>query len=237
MKKPVIETKQLPWVGAEDIALINYAIPLLPPDPIILEAGACSGDDTQSFKKIWPKCTIHAFEPHRDHYQELLRRKIDKMPHVHLYNFALSDTDGIQTFYMSKKVPGASSLLEDNLKNIEIPDQILQSVNDKREDVGYQDRPTAVRCRKLSSWAEEEKVKKIDFFWIDVEGSELRLLGNAGPVLDTVKVILIEVNFKEFRKGGAFFDDVYAFLSDKGFHLKYINGNPLWQGNCIFIRR
>ena len=233
----MIETKDLPWIDTKDTALINYVIPLLPSNPIILEAGACSGDDTQSFKKIWPKCTIHAFEPHPVHYKELLRRRIDKMPRVHLYNFALSDTEGMQTFYMSEKVPGASSLLEDNLKNIEIPDPILQSTDTKREDIGYQDNPSAVRCRKLSSWAKEKRVKKIDFFWIDVEGSELQLLGNAGPVLDTVKVILIEVNFKEFRKGGALFDDVYAFLSDKRFHLQHINGNPSWQGNGIFVRK
>lgn len=237
MKKSIIETKELPWVDTEDTALINYVIPLLPSEPIILEAGACSGDDTQSFKKIWPDCTIYAFEPHPVHYKELLRRKIDKMSNVHLYNFALSDTEGMQTFYMSKKVPGASSLLEDNFKNIEIPEQILRSVDTTKEDAGYQDDPTTVPCRKLSSWAEQEKVKKIDFFWIDVEGSELRLLANAGPVLDTAKVILVEANFKEFRKGGALFDDVYAFLSDKGFHLEYINGNPSWQGNCIFIRK
>jgi len=41
----------------------KYFRAFLPEKPVILEAGAHKGKDTVELAKIWPKGTIHAFEP------------------------------------------------------------------------------------------------------------------------------------------------------------------------------
>lgn len=236
----MIDLDKLPWIQIEDTEAAYYAMPYLGVAPIILEAGACSGDDTQLFKKIWSYCTIHAFEPHEVHYAELSRRvkimKDNGINNINLYNFALSDTDGEKTFYMSDDVPAASSLLSDNYSNIEIPQTILDSVNLKREDISYRDKPTTVKCMRMSSWARMMNVTKIDYMWLDAEGAELIILQNAGHIIDNVKVINTEVNFLEFRKGTVQFEELYNFLIEKGFTIQYIWGNRIWQGNAIFIK-
>ena len=43
--------------------LLPLISPLLPNNPIVVEAGAFNGADTKEISQFWPQGTIHAFEP------------------------------------------------------------------------------------------------------------------------------------------------------------------------------
>jgi FkbM family methyltransferase len=64
----------------------------------------------------------------------------------------------------------------------------------------------------------------IDFFKIDVQGSELNIFRNAGSVLEQTLVIQTEVNSVEMYKDMPLFSDVDAFLRANGFCYHRIDG-------------
>jgi FkbM family methyltransferase len=64
----------------------------------------------------------------------------------------------------------------------------------------------------------------IDFFKIDVQGSELNIFRNARSVLDQTLVIQTEVSFVELYKNLPLFSDVDAFLRANGFRYHRIDG-------------
>lgn len=223
------DVNSLPWIKAQDGDELKFVSPLLPENPTILEAGVCDGSDTYQMKKKWPQATIYGFEALPDHFRRA-REKTKHLSGITLYPCALFDRIGTLTFYASQKIPGASSLLRDNLDNIEIPKDIHY------DGVNYLDLPITVSCTTVDAWAAQANVKKIDYIWLDTEGAELYILRNAQTILSTVKVISTEVNFKEFRKGMTLFPDLYEFLTQQGFELKYIWGRKDWQAVAIFVR-
>ncbi|MBI5791194.1 MAG: FkbM family methyltransferase [Rhodocyclales bacterium] len=64
----------------------------------------------------------------------------------------------------------------------------------------------------------------IDFFKIDVQGSELNIFRNARSVLEQTLVIQTEVSFVELYKDLPLFSDVDAFLRANGFRYHRIDG-------------
>ncbi len=72
--------------------------------------------------------------------------------------------------------------------------------------------------------------------WLDAEGAELNILIGADHILNTVKVISLEENFVEQRKGMVMFEDLYNYLISKKFILKEIWGNPTFQATAFFTR-
>lgn len=222
------DINSLPWIKAHESDAINFAAPFLPENPAILEAGVCDAHDTLAMKRRWPNAVIYGFEPVPKNYK-LSKKNITGTKDVNLYQLALSDKIGTAVFYESIKNSGASSLLKDNLDNIEIPNDI------GHDGINYQDKSISVDCITIDAWSEKMGIKSIDYIWLDTEGSELPILKNSRRILSTVKVLSLEANFKEFRKGMTQFYDLYDFLISEGFVLKYIWGRTDWQATAIFI--
>ncbi len=226
MAAPPVES--LPWINGNDDDAMYYALPFLPKNPTIIEAGVCGGEDTRKFKKEWPNSIIYGFEAHPEHFA-LAKKSLENLDGVFLYPKALFDRTGHITFYCSKLASGASSILSDNKNNVE------NIFNDPPELRSYLDEPITVACTTIDDWAKESNVTNVDYIWLDTEGAELYILENAKTILSTVKVISTEINFQEFRNGMTFFDELYDFLTENGFVLKCIWGNPRWQAVAMFV--
>lgn len=244
--------ENLPWINIEDKDAELQVVPFLSKTPLIVEAGAAAGEDTLKFKDIWPESIVHCFEPNPD-LRQICREAIasEKNPfhpdvqtnksNIFLYPFALSDSEGERVFYKSKAHAATSSLFPDNSKNVVVPESILQWLNTRSHDEAMpskQDEPIKVQCTTLDIWAEKEKVTRIDYLWLDAEGSELLILKGAQRMLPTIRAISIELNSQEFRVGGALFDDVYNYIINNGFSIHAIwKAHDNWQANAIFINK
>jgi len=226
-----LDIESLPWIQEEDSNAAYLAQSFLPDNPVILEAGVCNAEDTLRFKKIWPESLIYGFEAHPLHYQRSCIR-LENTRGVKMYKMALFNRTGKTQFFLSKKIPGASSIMKDKLNEVEWP---FDSPRPSPEVLCYQDEPIEVDCITLDEWGMNAKVTKLDYIWLDAEGAELHILQSAKTLLPTVSVITTEVNFQEFRKGMTMFEKLYDFLTENGFVLKYIWGNPKWQGVAMFI--
>lgn len=223
-----ISLEDLPWVQKQDC--INRVGEFLPANPIILEAGMHHATDTIKMKAKWANAKIYGFEPHPESYKKACEN-IQYLRDVFIFPYALFDREGTEVFYMSKRNEGASSLFIDNTDTVKCPTYMTPP-----DGLNFRDVPTTVFCTTIDLWAQKNDINHIDYLWLDTEGSELVILQNAMSILPSVKVISIECNFKEYRKGISLFSDVFQFLTEQGFVLDSIWGNPEWQGDAIFVR-
>jgi len=231
---------------------LEILAPYLPPNPIIIEAGAHKGVDTLNMAQRWPEGTIYAFEPLPENYRALINtlsgvtnpdqisynlepvpkgyqpsaKTFSELPNVKLFPLALSKKSGKAYFYVGINNSGASSLFKPN-------DFLHQHVAFKQE-------PTVVETITINQWASKEKIDHIDFMWLDMEGGELDALISAENLLPTTSAVYTEINFKEFRLGNCFYDEVKSWLEARGFveTWKFVakqEGDD-WQGNALFTR-
>ncbi len=191
----------------------------LPSNPNILEAGAHSGEDTILLASFWPNGHVFAFEPVPKFFDNL-QVNVEKfrLTNVSCYPFGLFSTSGDHVFYYSQNCGGASSFLPDN------------------GVVDYDDVAVILPCMNLDEWAHENHVDQIDFMWLDMEGAEYHVLSTAPETLRKTKVILTEINFREFRTGSTQYYTLKNLLESQGFVLHKIWGNPQWQATGLFIR-
>jgi FkbM family methyltransferase len=209
-------------IRGRDMIEINVGeiAPYLPPDPVILEAGACDGTDTAQFAQRWPAGVIHAFEPLPDLYAEAQRRTAD-FPGVRLYPLALSSRPGTAVLHAID--PGAGG--NRGSSSLLVPES---------PDAAYR-RDIDVRAVTIADWARTEEVDRIDLMWLDMEGMELPTMKAAGPVLATVRAVCMEVSREENRPGTPLYGEVVAWMKDQGFQIA-IDRVTLWFGNILFVR-
>jgi FkbM family methyltransferase len=203
----------------------------LPNNPIIVEAGAFDGNDTQKMAKQWPQSTIHAFEPLPEICKRLEKNTIH-LPQVHRYPLALSDTNGTALFYISEKPtrPGVASQagsLHKPKKRLEYSSILFPRI-------------AMVQTITLETWANENALQAIDLLWLDTQGHELAILQAASKILKNIHVVLAEVSFIESYEGQPLYEDVVAWMTAHGFEYvgrDFEDTSTSFFGNALFVKR
>ncbi len=217
LRHPGLAWRVLTHHDATGITAAEIA-PYLPADPVILEAGACDGTDTARFAQQWPGAVIHAFEPISALYAEV-RSRTEHLPSVRLYPLALAGQAGRVTMHVHDPGPGGNRGTS----------SLLPHPSPRARD-------TEVQAVTIAGWAAAEKVDRIDFMWLDMEGAELAALKAAGPVLGTVTAVCMEVSRDPNRPGTPRYGEVTAWMREQGFRMA-IDRVTLWFGNILFVRR
>jgi FkbM family methyltransferase len=191
-------------VGSEPGVPFSAAVPFLPSNPVIIEAGASSGMDLPGLTALWPQGTIHAFEPEPFAYQQLVECA-KSFPHVRTWNLALGRDDGVIEMHVSHGIHGttSSSLRAPTLTRAAHPDITFSQVK--------------VEQRTLSSWAQEHNVDRIDFLALDMQGYEHAALDAARSVVRNVSVVIAEAFLVEMYEGSPTVDELEALLTGEGF--------------------
>lgn len=203
----------------------------LPDNPIIVEAGAFDGHDTQKMVKQWPQCTIHAFEPLSEIYTRL-EQNTAHLPQVHRHALALSSSNGTALFYVSEKPtrPGIAS----QAGSLHAPKERL-----KHSPMIFP-RTTEVKTITIKNWANENAIQSIDLLWLDTQGHELEILQSASEFLQNIKVVLAEVSFIESYEGQPRYEDVVEWMTNHGFeHVgrDFEDTSKSFFGNALFVRK
>ncbi len=198
----------------------------LPKAPIILEAGGHYGHDTLAFASKWPKAKIISFEANPSTFEKLFE-KTSWVPNIHVLNLALNSFNGKAVLHVCSMATAISSADEGASSLLETSDWM-------KED--YAGHKIEVPCVVLDDWCEENRIDHVDFMWLDLEGLELQILKSSPKILETVKVIYTETNFRWFRKEMTQYVDLRTFLEKAGFTLFAHWFIKDWQGNAIFVR-
>ena len=211
--------------------LFNQKKPL-----VIFEIGACEGEDSIKYSRLFPNSTIYAFEPLPDNIKLIHKNFLQYgIKNARYYNKALSSENGIAEFYVSSGQPDnakesdwdygnkSSSLLppEKHLKML----SFIQ-FNKKIE----------VETITLDSFCKANELSVIDFIHMDVQGAELMVLKGAGDYLKSIKVIWLEVSKVDIYKNQPLVKDVKKFMKENNFVLikDALNGQ---QGDQLYISK
>lgn len=199
----------------------------LPPDPVILEAGAANGQNSREMAEFWPGATLHAFEPVPG-AKELLDRAVkDHTARVKTWPYALGDQAG--SFEMNVSGEGEAGQTQSS--------SLLEPTGHHQEYdfVTFKDKIT-VEVVRLDDWAAAHGVERIDFMWLDLQGYELKALAGGERMLATASCLHVEVHHRELYAGAPLYRDVKAWLGERGFR-PVVEATFRVGGNVLFTRR
>ena len=198
---------------------------------LILDVGANSGDWALDLRNGGYNGKIISFEPLTTEFDSLSKKSL-KDSNWDTLNLAIGDKNCIsQINIANNSVSSSLSKILDTHTTAEPDSKIIM-----REDVEVQ---------SLNNF----KHKWIDssesiFLKLDVQGFEKKVLDGATLILDSIKVIQIEMSFKQLYSDDLCFDDMKSFLESSGFCLYHIqNGfrcaetKELFQVDAIFINK
>lgn len=220
----VFQPDRKPEWAEKGVIPIGFIKKFLPENPVVIEAGAHIGLDTVQMSKSWPNGTIYAFEPIPELF-ERLKANTRKLKNVNCHPLALADSVTVAKMFVSSGVSdGSSSLLPPKEHLTEHPDVYFQT-------------EIEVQTTTLDDWVRKHGVQRVDFLWLDMQGSELAALKAAPLVLSLVRAIYIEVSLKEMYEGVPLYPEVREWLEIRGFRVEREELPWPDMGNVLFVRQ
>lgn len=207
---------------------IYDALPYLPKNAVIVEAGAHNGDDSIKMASCFPEGHVYAFEPVPNIY-ETLKQNSSNYKNISCYNYALSNREGTAKMFMSYEAGDASSSLYEPDKHTEIWPSVLFN------------ECAAIPITTLDIWAKNHSVDHVDFLWLDMQGGEYEALKSSPTILKTVKALITEVSCVQLYKNTPLYPEYKNWLQKEGFtpikECLYSHNGKLITGNVLFIRK
>ncbi len=194
----------------------------VPKNPVIIEAGACRGEDVGWKCGLWPEGRVYAFEPVPELF-ESLKQLTSSYENLKVYQNALAETTGYRAMWVAD---GASSILKP-----------IDSFNDNyfHCDMNH---PISVKCYSFKDWMEMEGLDHIDFFWLDAEGAEMLILSSIpSHVVKKCSSIFIEASFTKKWHNSVLYHDLALFFKRHGFREVWSQSTPGWGGNFLFVNK
>ena len=187
-------------------------------EPCIADVGARGGVDHELVEIAWA-CKVYAFEPDPVEAERLRRSGAGAWRRLEVLPFALGDVVGSGRLHLPESAQGAS-LLPHNEAMV--------------ESFGYENlhvtrRTISVETTTLDELMRSEKLSRIDYLKIDVEGAELGILEAGRAVLAACSALKIELSFLEQRVGQPLIWDVVPLLCEAGFQVVDVRDLHRWR--------
>jgi FkbM family methyltransferase len=187
---------------------------------VIFDIGACEGEDSVRYARLFPNSRVYTFEPLPANQVIISENfKILDCRNAHLQGVALCDKDGYVDFHVSQGRP--DNLWEGENWNYGNKSSSILPPSKGEPLYGWLEfkEVVSVPCRKLDSFCDQNQIEQIDFIHLDVQGAELLVLKNGLKVLRRTRCVWLEVSEVETYSGQATRVNVEAFMNSIGFHL------------------
>ena len=183
-------------------------------DLVIYDVGASKGVFTTCVAKLPNVTAVHAFEPIKMSYGELLANT-RSYSHVVCHNVALGDTDMTQQMYVidDREARDSSSLLRmEQRHKTEIPQR------------RYDAHQELVRVVRMDEYVAEHGLPLPHLVKVDVQGFEDRVLRGGQKTISVARFCCLEMSLVSLYEGSLLFDDLYAYMRSLKFELTGIVG-------------
>jgi len=141
--------------------------------------------------------SVYAFEPDKTPYMALQNNL--KNHDAKLFNYALSDSDGMANLYLSPKNADTSIIETETI------DQVI-----------------TIKTERLSTFVEKNDIKSIKLIKCDAEGAEPEVIkGAIGACLRVTNYISIDCGYE--RRGASTKEECVGLLVENGFEIIKIN--------------
>ena len=189
--------------------------------PVIFDVGACEGEDTIRYSRMFPGARLLAFEPLPAN-QEILRENLARYSvAAEVIPCAVSNRKGTAEFHVSDGRPPELFSGENwnygNKSSSLLPPALGTPMHGW---ITFPDRIT-VQCDTLVDVCASHDIDSIDFMHMDVQGAEGLVLEGASAVMPRIRVIWMEVPNQELYSGQKLRGEIESILRNHGFAVAY----------------
>jgi FkbM family methyltransferase len=207
--------REIFYSGSYEPALLGVLRRWLTPGMTFIDAGANIGEFTiRAARLVGPSGQIHAIEASPDTFRDLVRNiNLNHASNVRAHQIALAERPGTLDFFLSKGVASGSSSL--------------------RPAHDFSGRTASVVATTLDEFVASQRVAKVDFIKMDIEGAELDAFRGATGLLGGTHPPVMA--FEHHPSAAARFSvsraDVEAFLKRFGYAMQTIGSSAGSSGN------
>lgn len=197
----------------------------------ILELGSRDAEVSIALKRAFPKAQVFAFECNPPAI-ELCRLNIaaSGLGDITLIPKAVSDTNGTVDFYAIDPVRTVTPHADGN-----IGASSMFKANPEYPDEQYHQERIEVETTTIAQWANEKGISDVDLVWMDLQGAELKALQGMGELLNRVRILYTEVEFKPLYIDQPLFQEIDQFVRKHGFRLHRKFDRSDWFGDAMYV--
>ena len=174
---------------------------------VVIEIGACNGDDTRRLLNRFRNAKVYSVEPKPNNIK-LWKDNIHN-DRAYLYEGVISDHNGVVKLYCSEgKYIGASSIRKPTEKLL----RLFKGLTFSKE--------VLVDSLTLDAFVGRYCLNEIDFLWIDTQGAEKNIIVGGSVALQNTKFLFIEYAINEHYVGQILIADMLKELDKFGFKVK-----------------
>ncbi|MDB5228746.1 MAG: hypothetical protein JWN78_2939 [Bacteroidota bacterium] len=184
---------------------------------VIFDIGACEGESSVRYARLFPNASIYTFEPLPDNFA-WVQKNIEtyQAKNIIPFQLCLSDKEGVMTFYVSSGNPESKGEEDWNYGNKSSSLLPPAKTKDVHPWLKF-DNSITVQTATLKSFCSVKNIAAVDFIHMDVQGAELMVLKGAEDFIDKINMIWLEVESVELYKDQPLKKDIEKFLSGRGF--------------------
>lgn len=198
---------------------------------VVLDVGSRDALIALALKKFYPNSHVYAFECNPEALK-LCHQNISGEDGISLIDKAVSDTNGLVDFFAINTEKTITPHADGN-----IGASSLFQANESYPHERYAQNKIQVEAIRLDDWAQRAGIENVDLVWMDLQGAELLALRGMGKLIENVKFIFTEVEYKEIYKEQPLFPEVDAFLTNNNFELLKKMNTSEWFGDVLYVKR
>lgn len=194
----------------------------------VIDIGANNGDFAEFLANYFKADRTYVFEP-LPTYRADLDLKRSSIHNLKIFNVALSDKAGEETFFENSYGPASSFLRVSGQSKAEFPQTSGETA-------------TQVKVARLDDLLVDETLDTDIFIKIDVQGFEDKVIRGGTHIFSKAKYVLIEMSFVPMYVGQPLFNPVHAQLAELGYEFAGIknqiyaaSGQPMFA-HCLYIK-
>lgn len=194
----------------------------------LIDIGANNGDFAEFLANLFKADQTYVFEPLLI-YREDLELKKSSIHNLNIFNVALSDIAGEETFFQNSYGPASSFLRVSDQSKTEFPQTAGEAA-------------TQVKVARLDDLLAEKALETDIFIKIDVQGFEDKVIQGGYHIFAKARYVLIEMSFLPMYLGQPLFNQVHAQLAELGYEFSGItnqicatSGQPMFA-HCLYIK-
>lgn len=189
-----------------DRDLFKKCMPYFEKAPVVFDIGAHEGRYTKFVIETIPNADCYLFEPNIN-----LAGKLNEYPHV--YAMAVCDSVGYKSFFVPPKA-------NDELSSL-FSREVFKQTGFESKDVP---------CTSIDSFWLLNRIFKIDYMKVDVEGAEFDVLKGCKYMLSNKNIKFIQVEYGgTYKDAHITFNDIISFSKHFGYRVYELINNILTE--------